>query len=570
MNRWWISALALSALSSLRDDSVRELHVYHPRSWYADCLAGPAYASADGRFLVYSSERRFHLKDTRTGTLEVLAERLEWDEVVYARFVSDGQRLIVRGRVDGQRTEQEVDLDDGSVHARRSPSKSSELIQTLQERAPLSAWAESNDESLLATLVMGSDGWSELTLFELEDGSSRVVASGLDASYQRTTMAWSHDDSRIYLSLVGPEHGTLEDKQDPLADRDLDIYALVLETGVLEPVVVGPGDDLVTGVTAEELLWTRSETSMRVGVLSIDGGEITEVVGETASYPYWHPDGDRISVMFGAFHVVDWALNWDLGVVAVDAEGHPQGELEPVVVGNHEDFALSWSPDGRWMAYHSHRSPAPAISYSGNGATDDIWMRPAVGGAEVKLSRDAGFEICQPEWSPDGYEIVFVAANQAGHFRPVIIEIDPEQGTPVAQRDFIPDGVTGNIVSACFSPVAPELALEEDLNGERRLWIVSLDGSENRLLGTYRSTTELSGCDFTPDGESVVYCALAGAHAQVFRVGVWGEEAPVQLTHDDEEKYVPQVSPDGERVAVTVYTHTKTVLAQPLRSSSDD
>jgi len=597
MLRPWIAALGLfAALFSREEPGV--LHVYHPRSWYGDCLAGPAQTSSDGRFLLYSCEGRYLLADTQADTLDPLAERLGWDDVGYARFVPGGHRMFVRGPVEGQRIERIHDLDDGSFHEPGVPSNF-ELCFTsvagrvvfvgpsgatwglqvqdpgrdepllLLERQSPSGWAVSTDGSTLAWLALTSDGWSQLTLFDLADGSSRVVASGLDTSYQRTTLAWSPDDARIFLSLVGPEHETLADKQDPASERDLDIYALVVDTGELVPVVVGPGDDLVTGVTQAELLWTRLETSMRVGVVSIDGGEIVEIVGETASYPFWHPDGDRISAMFGAFHLADWALNWDLGVVSVDEDGLARGPLEPVVVGNHEDFALNWSPDGRWLAYHSHRSPEPAIAYAGNGATDDIWLRPAAGGPEFRLSRDPGAEVCQPEWSADGYELVFVAANASGRYRPVIIEIDPEEGTPVSQREFLPEGISGGVKSACYSPVAPEMALEEDVNGERRLWIVSLDGSGKRLLATYRSFTELSGCDFTPDGESVVYCALAGEHAQLFRVAAAGGEEPVQLTHDEEEKYAPQVSPDGERVAVTVYTHTKTVLSLPLEASDE-
>lgn len=164
-------------------------------------------------------------------------------------------------------------------------------------------------------------------------------------------MAFSPDGTEVVLSLVGAEHGTLADKQRPDSERDLDLYALDCETGSLRLLVEGPGDDLVTGVTDGALLWTTLQTSMRTCTAPLSGkGEAVEATGETSSYPYWHPDGDRISAMYGAFHVADWALNWDVGVVAVDADGRPLGALEPLVVGTYEDFAGVWSPDGRWIA----------------------------------------------------------------------------------------------------------------------------------------------------------------------------------------------------------------------------
>ena len=62
-----------------------------------------------------------------------------------------------------------------------------------------------------------------------------------------------------------------------------------------------------------------------------------------------------------------------------------------------------------------------------------------------------------------------------------------------------------------------------------------------------------------------MYVALVDGHHQLFRVATDGKSEPEQLTSVDEELYAPQVSPDGEHVAVTIYTHTKTVSRKLLK-----
>ena len=159
---------------------------------------------------------------------------------------------------------------------------------------------------------------------------------------------------------------------------------------------------------------------------------------------------------------------------------------------------------------------------------------------------------------------MFVAMNSAGVFRPVVVEIDPETGEAQDTREFLVPGITGGVVGAAYSQVGPEVALAETGPGKGvRLWLVSMETLEKRLLAEYEALPLLSGVDLSPDGEWVVYTALVDGHHQLFRVSREGGD-PEQLTRMDEEGYSPQVSPDGEHVALTVYRHRKTVLARRL------
>lgn len=582
----------LHLLATRHDEQV--LHATHPRTWYADLLAGPAEVSPDGGWLLYRLEDRPEVVELASGEVRSLAERLGWDDVAWARWAGSGAELVAVGRKDGKVGATSFDLASGERGASGLWDGFDDVLFTtrpglrivaglrdglyalwledaelgepralVRDVSPL-GWAVSPAATELVFLHQNEAGWADLEHVELASGARRVLRTNLDASYQPTPLAWWKGE--ILVSLVGATEGTPAAKQDPTAERDLDLFALSLADGSLRCLVEAPGDDLVTGVVEGRLLWTNVHTSMRVARVPSAGGELVELAGETASFPSWHPDGERVALMYGPMTLADWALNWDLGLVRLDGELGPSAALEPLVVGPHEDFGPSFSPDGRWLAYHSHRSPEPSMAYRGWKATDDIWLRPAAGGEELRLTHDVGFEVCQPEWSPDGCELAFVAVDpRTGRYRPVVVEIDPETGAALEQREFHVPGIDGDVLAAVYSPSEPEVALEERLrDGRRRLWVVELESRAARLLAEFEALTEVSGLDFDPLGESVFYVALAGRHHQLFRVRVDGSSEPVRLTDVGEELFTPQVSPDGEQVALTVYTHTKTVRSRSL------
>jgi hypothetical protein len=385
----------------------------------------------------------------------------------------------------------------------------------------------------------------------------RLVARGLDAEAGGTTIAVAADGRRAYVALATDRTPMPEERHDPRADRDLDIYELDLVTGTRRVIASTTGDDANPLLVGGHLHWTSTRVTASVVALPINGGE-PHSVADDAQAPTWHPNGRQIGYFYGDWRAADWALNWDGGALQVDSGAQPTSPPAPLIVGYHEDFPPVWSPNGRWFAYHSHRSNRPVASYADSGATDDIYLRAAgaPAAAEVRLT-DFGLEAGSPDWSPDGTRLVFTSFDRSlgtRHSFPFVIGLDTAAGRATSSvRLPLPPALTGAEMAA-WSPAGEEIAIEEAMPGGRHaLWVIRSDGTAARKLVDYPMRT-YGGVDWTPDGKTLIYTALSGNRMQLFAIPAAGG-VPRRLTSGTAHLLHPQVSPDGRWIAATRLTH---------------
>ncbi len=281
----------------------------------------------------------------------------------------------------------------------------------------------------------------------------------------------------------------------------------------------------------------------------------------------WSPDGKKISFTYGGWRLADWALDLDAGYVLVDADANRTSARLPIVTGYHEDFPAAWSPDGKWIAFHSHRSKVPVPDYESPESTDDIYLRLAddMHAPELRLT-DFGWETGPAFWSPDGRKLLFsswVRGGTAGIDKLWVLGIQPVTGQVLDTTQLSLPAEIHSASWSAWSPDGKEIAIEDKRErGNRALWIVHADGTHGEKLLDYHGTT-YDGLDWTPDGKNIIYSGLAGDKLQLFSIPRAGG-APTQLTHDAGNLMHPRVSPDGKWIACTRIVQSKQIWRRPL------
>jgi serine/threonine-protein kinase len=194
------------------------------------------------------------------------------------------------------------------------------------------------------------------------------------------------------------------------------------------------------GGAASELYWQRADGSTRAEPLL--EGTVSRVPGS------WHPNGKVL-----AFTEVGPGAGEDLMTVTIDGDersGWKVGKPQPFFkkTGASRQFEPMFSPDGRWIAYHSDRS-GPLEVYvrsfpdsgrqwvaSTTGGQDPVWSRTSQELFYRRTSRnseDTGGELYAVSYRVDGQSLTFDRPRLVGNI---------QSGTRATQRNFDvhPDG----------------------------------------------------------------------------------------------------------------------------------
>ena len=562
---------------------------YSSPMWYEE--TGRCFqVSADSRLAIYGPGQRTRVYDVGTGKPHTAAWPDSIDQVRGGAFQLNGDIawLGVVGGNTGWYTNSGGRLTRLALPAtalpRWAPRTSrlayftpGEAIVAIGDRAApvlvrldgsVNGLTWTPDGDALYAIVLHPTGLSSLAKIS-PDGIITVVRTELDASPYFNALSFSADGGSLFLALAGDTAPNPKARHDPEAPhRDLDIYAFDLRSGRLRVVVSTPGDDICPAVADDSLYWTHNDPKPDVVVFSLAGGE-PRAVADHGFLPRWSPDGRQIAFTRAYYRLSDYGLDMDGWVVGVDADGKITSPAKSWIAGFGEDMGAVWSPDGEWVAYHSHRSASPVPLYESPGRTDDMWLVRAGGGPEIRLT-DFGYEAGPPDWAPDGRHLIFDSWDKNGVPRfgkPWIVTIDPASGRSVrAERMPLPVGVAG-IAGEAWSPRAADIAFIERMDDVRRaIWVSRPDGNNARKLVEFRSYT-IGGVAWTPDGAQLLYSALAPGddRMQVFAVDSGGG-TPRQLTHGDVNLMHQSVSPNGRLVAASRIPWNKELRRASLRA----
>lgn len=179
---------------------------------------------------------------------------------------------------------------------------------------------------------------------------------------------------------------------------------------------------------------------------------------------------------------------------------------------------------------------------SDRGGNFDIYTMNARGSNVRRLTFDPLHDR-DPAWSPDGKQIAFTRkVNLSDFFGEVWLMNADGSG----QRRLTQGG--GPKWSPDGKRIAYHALFGENVNVPLALWVINVDGSGKRMV-----TDSGSDPTWTPDGKHLVYGGILGPLVSVWKVPVAGGAAKERLYDDPIFACMPDVSPDGRRIAyVTV------------------
>jgi Tol biopolymer transport system component len=367
-----------------------------------------------------------------------------------------------------------------------------------------------------------------------ESSGSPIVAYG--------PLAFSPDGTRIYAGAPNT-YGTV------------DLWSYPISGGQGTQLTQFGNDTYAPSVTRSgAVIFKRSDYRTFVSTVPATGGAVTPLALFQSMTPSWSPKGDQIALTFGNwrrvpddFHYPDIAQ--DIGLVP--SFGAPAYAPSKVVLASpSEDQGLCWSPNGKWIALHSHQD-----------LSDDLWIEPADFSQSPKPLTHFGrvSETDWPRWSPDGKWIV-VSSYKHGEtpLRHVLFLIGVNQNTGAvtqpAQEISIP-GFTDDITHAEWLPGSGGIVFQAYRDGNKQtFYSVPRTGGRPKVLFQFLSDQRASGFGVSPDGKWIAYVEpAAGGHLQLFRHRL-GPAAGEQLTFDPTNKTQPSYSPDGTRIALAVWS----------------
>lgn len=410
---------------------------------------------------------------------------------------------------------------------------SSANAQRLANRIASPAWTPRGEVACVVT----ADGRARLTI--PCGGSAVRTDPDLDVY---GSMAFSPDGATVYLTFSN-------------ASGTLDLWAVPSGGGRARQLTSFARDTYAPTVSSDgSVLFKVQSYRTTVALAAASGGPTQPVAAFQSETPSWDPTGRLLGITYGTWRrVVDDAhypdIAQDAGIITAEPATPAKQPSGVVHASASEDQALCWSPNGKWIAFHSHKDQS-----------DDVWLRPAVGDTPPRrisfLGR--GAEVGWPRWSPDGKWLLFEGASRTSH-RSVMFIAGIDQDAGVVTRDPIELPLHGVDAEAGHAEWMPDSAhivvIGKEAPGRHVIVALARDGGEEHLVHRLASEHDASGLAVSPDGRDIAFIAPApDGFFQLFRMPLSGG-TPAQVTTDRSNKTQPAWSPDGRRLAFTVWNY---------------
>lgn len=157
-------------------------------------------------------------------------------------------------------------------------------------------------------------------------------------------------------------------------------------------------------------------------------------------------------------------------------EGEPY-EAPTKPFGGSEE--LSWSPDGKTLAYSSRKKTGLEYSLSTN---TDIYLYDLASGMTRNITEGNGGYDTHPRFSPDGTKISWISMERDGY------EADLKrlfiQELKTGKKTFLTDGFEYDVDETVWSPDSKSIFFLATKHAEAQLWELTLKGRKIRQITT--------------------------------------------------------------------------------------
>ena len=276
------------------------------------------------------------------------------------------------------------------------------------------------------------------------------------------------------LPLLTAAHVVAEEAQvsviayTKFAQDDAEIWR-VNDDGT-DNVRIGPGADASWSPDGQRLTFTLTvDGNTDIYFMNLDGSNVTRLTKDPAEEhsPTWSPDGSMIafnSERSGSDQI--WRSN-----VKAGNWGYNLTQLTQDTPHNRVNNFISWSPDGRWLAFEADR----------DRDDPEIYLASSVDGTyQQRLTFTRALDEV-PSWSPDSQQIIFSSdmhdEPQSGTYDIYIMNSD---GSDMRRLTDTPGMASYPTMSSDGKTIA--YSYQEGRESQPQIWIMNADGSDQRLL----------------------------------------------------------------------------------------
>jgi Tol biopolymer transport system component len=499
------------------------------RIWGGSGVGIDGSVSADGRFLSFIDwdTGDVAIRDLEKGTNRRLTNAsADWKDFAEDCKISPDGRQVAYSWVNG----------DGSYDLRLIglDGSGSRVLYADREMDYVVPAAWSPDAKHVLVASFGKDLVNRIGLVSVADGSARVLKT-LDS---RVPKGVSFSPDGRYVAYDAPPRESVTSG---------DIF-LISTDGLRESTLVQHPANDVYPVWAPDGTWILF-ASDRTGSLGLWGIPVADGTPRGPAQLVKPDVGERLAPLGfsrdGRFYYGLFVGMTDVYVAPFDFQAgkllaEPKKATERFVGSN---VSPDWSPDGRRLAYVSHRG----LAWMNSGV---LCIRSLDTGEERDLSPKLSFFL-GPRWSPDGRSILLVGFDRQR--RPGVFLVDVESGATTA---VVQSGVSVFPATVAWAKGGKAIIYRHEDPSTHRLSIVVRDLETGREEETYRAPAGgfVHSFALSPDGQSVVFRSYDEAtRVTALQVIPSTGGAPRELFRVEKGENIPGHtglfwSPDGSQV----------------------